>query len=280
MDSQSIQSATKDFSIIVNQNALWQVDKFHFHDTYEILLSLTNGGEIFVGEASYPLTYGGLLIFNNMDLHRGSFTSANCERYVVHFYPEYASMLSTDKTRLLRCFEHDIGSYNGSVQMTSAQTTELLGYIKAAQESENVSGYGADLRRRMTFMNLLLYVNSLYEHISAPSASAQKDTFQKIQPILQYVQQNYQNAITLDIISQTFFMSKYYLCHIFKEITGFGLNEYIINLRILKARELLRQNISVQEVGEIVGFANNSHFIRTFKSMVGTSPGQYSHKYR
>ena len=47
-----------------------------------------------------------------------------------------------------------------------------------------------------------------------------------------------------------------------------------------KARELLRQNISVQQVGEIVGFSNNSHFIRTFKSMVGVSPGQYSHRYR
>ena len=132
----------------------------------------------------------------------------------------------------------------------------------------------------MAFIQLLLYVNSLYDHVHRDSLIVQKDSFHKVQPILSYVQQNFQNPITLDSIAQQFYMSKYYLCHLFKDVTGFGLNEYIINLRILKARELLRQNISVQQVGEIVGFSNNSHFIRTFKSMVGVSPGQYSHRYR
>ena len=166
------------------------------------------------------------------------------------------------------------------MQLKEEQTERLVDYFEAAQNAGHRGDYGDDLRRQMAFIELLLYVNSLFDHVQPENVIAQKESFHKVQPILLYVQQNYQNPITLDSISQQFFMSKYYLCHLFKDVTGFGLNEYIINLRILKARELLRQNISVQQVGEIVGFSNNSHFIRTFKTMVGVSPGQYSHRYR
>ncbi len=281
METDNKQNFCKDFTVTFHQNASWKMDKFHFHDTYEILLCLSDGGEFFVGESTYPIRRGGLLVFNNMDLHRSAGGSVpNYERYVAHFIPEYAASLSTPQTNLLRCFEHPVGSYNGNVQLKEEQTERLVGYFEAAQNAGHRGDYGDDLRRQMAFIELLLYVNSLFDHVQPENVIAQKESFHKVQPILLYVQQNYQNPITLDSISQQFFMSKYYLCHLFKDVTGFGLNEYIINLRILKARELLRQNISVQQVGEIVGFSNSSHFIRTFKTMVGVSPGQYSHRYR
>ena len=281
MKTDNKQTFCKDFNVYFHQNASWKMDKFHFHDTYEILLCLSDGGEFFVGESTYPIARGGLLTFNNMDLHRSAGgQQPSYERYVIHFIPEYAAALSTSQTDLLRCFDHPVGSYTGNVQLTEAQTEKLVAFFQAAQQAEHHGEYGGDLRRQIAFIDLLLYVNSLYDHLPADHSITQKDRFQKVQPILAYVQQNYQNPITLDSISQQFYMSKYYLCHVFKDVTGFGLNEYIINLRILKARELLRQHISVQQVGEIVGFANNSHFIRTFKNMVGVSPGQYSQRYR
>ena len=98
--------------------------------------------------------------------------------------------------------------------------------------------------------------------------------------VIEYLRLHFGEDLSIEDLCGVVGFSKYYLCHLFKDVTGFGLNEYIINLRILKARELLRQNISVQQVGEIVGFSNNSHFIRTFKTMVGVSPGQYSPRYR
>ena len=280
METDNRPTFCKDYVVHFNQNASWKMDKFHFHDTYEILLSLSDGGEFFVGEATYPIARGSLLVFNNMDLHRSAGGSIPYERYVVHFIPEFAASLSSPQTNLLRCFEHPVGSYTGNLMLSPLQTDTLVRLVRDAQNTEDRESYGDDLKRRIAFMRLLLYINILYDHPHVENSLTQKESFHKVQPILTYVQQNYQNPITLDSIAQQFFMSKYYLCHVFKDVTGFGLNEYIINLRILKARELLRQNISVQQVGEIVGFSNNSHFIRTFKSMVGVSPGQYSHRYR
>ena len=56
--------------------------------------------------------------------------------------------------------------------------------------------------------------------------------------------------------------------------------EYIIHSRILRARQLLQAGVSVQQAGELSGFADNSHFIRTFGNLTGTSPGRYAKDYR
>ncbi len=57
---------------------------------------------------------------------------------------------------------------------------------------------------------------------------------------------------------------------------GFSIYDYIINLRIIKAKDLLREQIAVSTVCELVGFGSYSNFIRTFSKRVGISPGQYS----
>ena len=56
--------------------------------------------------------------------------------------------------------------------------------------------------------------------------------------------------------------------------------EYIIYSRVLMARQLLQQGVSVQQAGEMSGFSDNSHFIRTFGYVTGTSPGRYAKEYQ
>ena len=68
-------------------------------------------------------------------------------------------------------------------------------------------------------------------------------------------------------------------CRVFKSATGFSVMEYIIYSRVLRARQLLKEGISVQQAGEMSGFSDNSHFIRTFGHLTGTSPGRYAREY-
>ena len=56
--------------------------------------------------------------------------------------------------------------------------------------------------------------------------------------------------------------------------------EYIIHSRVLRARQLLQEGVSVQQAGELSGFSDNSHFIRTFGNLTGISPGRYTKEYR
>ena len=97
---------------------------------------------------------------------------------------------------------------------------------------------------------------------------------------MDYIQENLTEPLTLDQISNKFYISKHYLCRIFKSATGFSVMEYIIHSRILRARQLLQEGVSVQQAGELSGFSDNSHFIRTFGNLTGTSPGRYAKEYQ
>ena len=69
------------------------------------------------------------------------------------------------------------------------------------------------------------------------------------------------------------------MCRIFKAATGFSVMEYIIYSRVLRARQLLQDGVSVQQAGELSGFSDNSHFIRTFGQLTGVTPGRYAKEY-
>lgn len=97
-----------------------------------------------------------------------------------------------------------------------------------------------------------------------------------IKDTMQYIQENYNMELHLDDVCKHSTMSKTYFCYIFKSLTGKTFSEYLINLRIQKAMELLlKTDISVTEICFKVGFNDVTHFCRMFKKIIGISPKHY-----
>ncbi|WP_313560385.1 helix-turn-helix domain-containing protein, partial [Ruminiclostridium cellobioparum] len=76
-------------------------------------------------------------------------------------------------------------------------------------------------------------------------------------------------------LSRAFNYNSNYLSRIFKLETGTALQDYIIQVRIEKAKALLAQGERVSDVSAKVGYENFPHFSRIFKKVVGVSPKQY-----
>jgi len=75
-------------------------------------------------------------------------------------------------------------------------------------------------------------------------------------------------------------MSEFHFSRAFKKTTGFKPSQYFINLRMERARRLLREtNRSIIEIGLEVGYTSPSHFSRIFHREVGISPSQYRRSY-
>ena len=82
--------------------------------------------------------------------------------------------------------------------------------------------------------------------------------------------------MTLQTISERFYISPYYFSRTFKQITGFTFIEYLNGVRIKEAQKLLRKtNLSIGKIAESVGYQNNTHFGRLFKKATGISPLAY-----
>ena len=94
------------------------------------------------------------------------------------------------------------------------------------------------------------------------------------------MEDNLLSRISLDSLAKQFSISKYYLCHIFKEETGTTIFSYLQTLRIAKAKLLLRTGKNVSEACDLAGFTNYSNFITTFKSYTGYTPKKYAEEVR
>lgn len=264
-----------DYSIAYCIDDSYTMDKLHFHNVYEIYFAQTGGLRFFVNNKIYPIEKNDLFVFNHLDLHRIGITpGTHYERYVIIFNPDYIKNYCTDTTDLFKCFTNRNQNFSHRIHLNDKQTEEFLALYKKAETYFKSSDYGDDVYKKMTLAEILIFIN----HFNAKNEFIQKSDseFAKIKPLINYINENIHLKLSLEHLASRLYISRFYLCKIFKEATGFTVKEYIIYRRIMKATELLRENIPVSQVSEMTGFQNDCHFITTFKKNVGISPKQYS----
>lgn len=121
---------------------------------------------------------------------------------------------------------------------------------------------------------------TLLEAYTELNASVIQKTSSLKYEIVDYIDQHYMEALSLDSISSVFGITSVYLSSWFKKNIGINLSVYISNVRMEAARRILleERGIKVAEVAERVGISSSSTFIRQFKSHFGCTPDQYRQK--
>ena len=102
-----------------------------------------------------------------------------------------------------------------------------------------------------------------------------------VETTINYVKAHLSDPISRDTITRELHVSEGHISHLFKKETGDSLTEYITNMRIEKAKELLLQtNLSISEICERIGYNYQAYFTRIFREKVGMSPVQYRKEMR
>lgn len=98
----------------------------------------------------------------------------------------------------------------------------------------------------------------------------------KLKQTLEYIQQHLGEEISLEAIANYLQMSQYYFCHLFKESMGVSPYQYVLQQRIEKAKQLLRQRkLTITMIALECGFANQTHFTKHFRKLTGMTPKVY-----
>ena len=109
----------------------------------------------------------------------------------------------------------------------------------------------------------------------------QMNTDQLVKKITEYIQDNCEKEISRKTISKIFYIHPDYFSHIFKEQTGCSFIDYLIQVRMEKARKLLcSTDQSLVNIALAVGYSNTAHFGKHFKRETGMTPGAYRKKAR
>lgn len=102
-----------------------------------------------------------------------------------------------------------------------------------------------------------------------------------LRAVRDYLDENYKNNIRLDDLAAKFYISKYYLAHIFKEQYGTTINGYLTQVRITSAKKHLRfSDRSLESIGADCGYNDVNYFIRAFKKAEGMTPSEFRRRWR
>lgn len=103
---------------------------------------------------------------------------------------------------------------------------------------------------------------------------------ENINLIKHYLDEHYDEKITLDDLAERFFISKYYLTRVFRKQFGISISHYLLSIRITKAKQMLRfTDETVENIGYKCGLGAPHYFSRTFKQVEGVSPSEYREKW-
>lgn len=185
----------------------------------------------------------------------------NIKGYPQNFVPICSSVIP------IRKYQHEI--YNCYHEIISTQEKKDIGW---------------DLLTKVLSQQFLVLV---LKELSPQRSGSIQDYFQLkmydkntiAQTITNYFQENYMKKISVEEIARYTYLSTTYVTKIYKEMTGDTPINYLISLRMDKAKEILGEgHFSVQEVAKQVGYDDPYYFSKLFKKRYGCSPSEYKKK--
>lgn len=100
-----------------------------------------------------------------------------------------------------------------------------------------------------------------------------------VQLVIHYIEDHYNEPITLSDAANVVYLNPTYLCKLFKSGTGLTFTKYIMHHRIAKAIEFMADpKLKIYEIAELAGYSDVQYFTKIFKAVKGMSPTQYRDK--
>lgn len=266
------------FSISYRNSRQGQMLYFHSHHRHEIYYFHEGRCNFIIGDRIYPLLPGDLILMNGSTLHCSNpDTSTSYIRSTVHFDPAIVERLMP-YPRMPDPLRPFTEKRNLFVRLNEGQRAEIDSLLLRMHTFGQQKHPVGQSRLALAFLDLLYFLLPCSERSAEETPLRPLPEKERhVQLVINYLERNYREELHLDKLAQTLFLSKYYLCKIFKEVTGTTIFHYLKSRRINQARMLflMKRDWSVSDVCNEVGFKHLSHFSRLFKQMVGQTPEEH-----
>lgn len=246
---------------------------YHQHPAYEMHY-LSSGERYFhITGNNYHIKHGDLVLINRYDLHK-AVDSERVRRsgFLLSFQEDFLEpMLDEPKrVRFLSIFKEKVIRFSPPEQSKLEQL-----FNKIVMESSNPDAR-SEIYVRLLLCELLIMLERKCEQANVPHTQRSEPKDRRIEEITSYICSQYMKRLSLDQIADMFYISKFHLSRMFKEVTGLTIVDYIRHVRVQEAQKLLeKSDSSMSLISEWTGFDSQTHFCRVFKECTGLSPLQY-----
>lgn len=248
---------------------------YHDHDYTELAYILSGKGKYLVEGREYDVEAGDLVICNPGVMHTHIVT--NKDEPTIEFIAGFTDFHFKNMS------QNSIETKDGSciLHTTSELKQNLIMHcyaMIAEKESCNVGKYfmfKAHLMQMLLLIMREIVSEDVYEQSQCSFESYNKNY--AVKQIINYLNENYNQKISLEQIAHNMYLSPVYISKIFKEETGESPINYLIKIRLEKASDILLKsdNRSIKSIANQVGYEDVYHFSKLFKKYYGISPLYY-----
>ena len=246
--------------------------KYHYHDFDKITIFIKGHVTYTIEGKSYELSPYDIVLVRHNDIHRLVVDNSQIyERIIVYISPNFMNAYKTDSYDLSYCFQKAEEEHSNVLRIPSLKNSSLFQSITRLEKSFSDDGYASDLYRQVLFLEFMIHLNraarkNRLEFIDTDNCNT------KILGILQYINENLNHDLNIDILSDHFYISKYYMMRLFKQETGYTMGRYISQKRLLLAKDLILSGVPSTQACFDCGFKDYSTFSRSYKALFGESP--------
>lgn len=240
----------------------------HWNETCVIQVVTHGVNEFYCRNATHTARPGGIVLINPHDIHTGS-AQGNVPLVYRTFYPD---------GELLADLADQLAGRPCATPLFSSPLVWDPPLARLLVEAHRLCEEGTE---KLTSQSLIL---------SALSLLLRRHATQKLHPLSpqreplavrcakEYLAEHFNRNISLDELARISHLSPFHLLRVFRNTVGLPPHEYLINLRIERAKLLLKKGHAIAQVACHTGFTDQSHFHRQFKRLVGVTPGLYLKK--
>lgn len=244
---------------------------YHCHDDFVELSFITSGStDYLIDDKKYTLKKGQVLISNPGVYHKELFDiNTNCRE--LHIGLSNIALFNSNMKDYI-----DIGDTN--ILTLNKYKDEILKCCDEIIEEQKNSNLAYPFMLKAIVMKLLILLHREIE-VDTSETTNHDFTFKSrekkalVENITSYLSKNYVNDISLETLSKNMYLSSVYISKIFKDIMGDSPINYLIRIRLSKAKELLEEsNLPIKTVAKMVGYSDPYYFSKLYKKYYGISP--------
>ncbi|WP_378956695.1 AraC family transcriptional regulator [Pelosinus sp. sgz500959] len=245
----------------------------HWHEEFQILYFEQGEALIHCNSHPYKLKPGNLMIINSNEIHYGETLCQHLVYYIIKVDLNFllSSHIDFCQTNYITPLLQGLIRFQNHITHNDQLSDHIQQIVKEYRQQKT----GCELAIKAHLYNILVLLLRHYQQelFKKTMHDRQQKNMHQLRTVLQYVDQHYNENITLNQLANLSNMSSQHFCRVFKNTTGKRPMDYINYLRINKAVTLLStSDFNISEIAMAVGFDDSNYFSRLFKKYQNISP--------
>lgn len=262
----------------VNVSNIISPVEFHSHQQYEVFILEEGDVHYLINNQIYRIDPGTVILMDGSELHKVQLIdeTASYVRSIVHFDPNWLTPLleAGEAGFLLEYFSefhHRLFKMRDKGDLKTLLT--LVRQLSLLTEEERTTQNEATVK--ITLAHLLGFIYKTDKLTLLEEEFGKSEKARLAEEIASYIQQHFDSKWTIKELAADINVSPSYASHLFKEVTGYTIMDYLMNYRLIQAKSLLSMSskeVSIKECAYQCGFESDAHFNRFFKKKTGVTP--------